>query len=412
MTGCKKNYIDPSRIPAENAFASARGMTGVVVGLQRTYSVSRLGCIYNSIAINGLLTNELFVPSVGNAAELQLQEGGSKVDAAHTMLTTYWKTINKIIYDANLVIANAPKLTDKNYASGLVAYASIFKALCIGNLAMYWEKIPDTTGANAQFISRIDGFKKAVWVLDNAIKTVQADTISNNFNKAIPAGIDIKNTLLALKARYALFAGDYTTARTAAEAVSLTTRSVFNFEAGFPNPIFENVNNKIVQSKDDTLGLPNGLYPSATDKRVPFYVSTNTTAPRFVVAGFGTANTAPIPVYLPGEMMLIKAESYARQDRLTEALNELNNVVTKKPAMDIYGIGADQVALIGPLAKQKILDEIYRNRCIELYMSGLKLEDMRVDRFNRSESERKRNFMPYPFAESDNNPNTPNNPAF
>jgi hypothetical protein len=43
-------------------------------------------------------------------------------------------------------------------------------------------------------------------------------------------------------------------------------------------------------------------------------------------------------------------------------------------------------------------------------MSGLKLEDMR--RFGRPEAERKRNFFPYPFSERDNNPNTPDDPAF
>jgi len=43
-------------------------------------------------------------------------------------------------------------------------------------------------------------------------------------------------------------------------------------------------------------------------------------------------------------------------------------------------------------------------------MGGLKLEDMR--RFNRPNSERGRNLMPYPFRERDNNPNTPADPAF
>ncbi|MFT4022700.1 MAG: hypothetical protein QM664_02815, partial [Flavihumibacter sp.] len=59
--------------------------------------------------------------------------------------------------------------------------------------------------------------------------------------------------------------------------------------------------------------------------------------------------------------------------------------------------------------KDEILTEIYRQRCIELFMSGLKLEDMR--RFGRPVTERKRNFFPYPFSERDNNPNTPSDPA-
>jgi len=56
------------------------------------------------------------------------------------------------------------------------------------------------------------------------------------------------------------------------------------------------------------------------------------------------------------------------------------------------------------------LTELYRQRSIELFMSGLRLEGIR--RFNRPDAERKRNFFPYPFRERDNNPNTPLDPAF
>jgi hypothetical protein len=42
----------------------------------------------------------------------------------------------------------------------LIAYASIFKALSIGNMAMMWEKVPMELG-NVGFIDRVDGFKKA-----------------------------------------------------------------------------------------------------------------------------------------------------------------------------------------------------------------------------------------------------------
>lgn len=411
--GCKKNYTDPSRIPDTQVFTTAKGLTGDAIGLQRNYTAGRASSLYNSISINGLLTNELFVVNTGNAAEAQLQAGGTSVDPTHTMLSSYWINNNKIIYDANLIITNAAKLSDKTYASGLIAYASIFKALSIGNMSMYWEKIPDTTGTNVNFISRIDGFKKAVAILDNAITTVNANPISTTFITNIPTGIDIVNTLYALKARYALFAGDYPTAFTAANMVNLTKKSVFNFDALTFNPVFETATstNNVVQVKDSTLGLPTGLQPSLTDARVPFY-TTISSAPRFRINGFGIATTTPIPVYLPGEMTLIKAEVYARQGDTINGKDQLNIILTKTSAADPFGVGANQPAITSVGSSQNLLDQIYRNRCIELYMSGLKLEDMRDDRFNRPLTERKRNFMPYPFREKDNNPNTPANPTF
>lgn len=409
---CKKDYTDPNRATDEQVFSSPKGLTGVATGLQRVYTLSRAGNLYNLITINGLTTNELIVVNTGNTAEVQLATGGTAVDGNHTMLTTFWTGLNKVIYDADLVITNAKNLPDKNYASGLIAYSSIFKALSIGNLAEFWEKVPAGTGVNVTFIDRIDGYKKAITVLDEALSAVSSNAISSAFLSNIPAGIDIINTLHALKARYSLFAGLYPQALAEANLVDLTKKSTFNFDALSLNPVYETATstNNVVQPKDSTLGLPPSLAPSLTDGRVPFYTSINPTiAPRFRINGFGATATTPIPVYLPGEIILIKAEAYARASTpdLVNATIELNKVVTKNN--DIYGVNANQPA-VAPATVQALLDEIYRQRCIELFMSGLKLEDMR--RFNRPTSERKRNLMPYPLRERDNNPNTPPDPAF
>jgi hypothetical protein len=141
-------------------FSSPRGLAGVAVGLQRVYTLGRASTLYNLITINGLTTNELFVVNTGNTSEVQLATGSTAVDGNNTILTTFWTTCNKVIYDANLVINNAKNLGDKNYASGLIAYASIFKALSIGDMAQFWQKVPDGIGTNVSFIDRVDGFKK------------------------------------------------------------------------------------------------------------------------------------------------------------------------------------------------------------------------------------------------------------
>jgi len=414
ITSCKKNFTDPNRATSDKVFASPAGLTGVSIGLQRVYALGRASSLYNVISINGFVTKELRLLNQGNLPEFQLSVGGATVDGTNTMLAGLWTSSNKIIYDADLVINNAAGLADKGTASGLIGYASIFKALSIGNLAMFWEQIPAGTGTNVSFITRQNGFLKAVEVIDNALTTINANAISPTFASKIPAGIDIVNTLNALKARYLLFAGNYTAALTAANLVDLTKKSTMNFEAANPNPIYDvaGSNFNVYQPIDSTMGLLGSLQPDLADKRVPFYmVLSGSSASRFLMKGFAAATTTAYPVYYPGEITLIKAECYARQGTpdLVNALVELNKVVTKKAADDALGIGADLPLLVGPLTQAQILDQIYRNRCIELYMSGLKLEDMR--RFGRATSERTRNFMPYPFRERDNNPNTPADPA-
>jgi len=415
QSGCTKDYTDPSRANEDQALNTPRGLTGVAIGLQRVYTLGRGSTLYNLVSINGLTTNELFVVNPGNTAEVQIATGGNAVDGNNSMLTTFWTTCNKVIFDADNVISNAANLSDKNYASGLIAYASIFKAMSIANMAEFWEKVPADIGANVSFIDRVDGFKKAIAVIDEAAAVIAANAISATFPSSIPAGIDIPNTLNALKARYSLFAGLYPEALAAANAVDLSKKSTFNFDALSLNPIFEvsTSTNNVVQVKDSTLGMLVPLQPDLTDKRVSFYTSINATIlPKYRINGFGAAAATPFPVYLPGEMILIKAESYARQATpdLDNALIELNKVVTKLPSGDPFGVGAGLPALAGPLTQAEILDQIYKHRSIELYMSGLKLEDMR--RFARPTAERKRNLMPYPLRERDNNPNTPADPPF
>lgn len=413
QSGCKKDYVNPNAASDDQVFSSPKGLTGVAIGLQRVYTLGRGGNVYNLMSVNGLTTNELIVVNTGNTAEVQLAGGGTLVDGNHTMLTTFWTTCNKIVYDADLVISNAKKLSDKGYASGLIAYAGIFKALSIGAMAEFWEKIPDGTGVNVSFIDRVDGYKKAIAVLDDALAAVGANAISASFTSAIPAGIDIPNTLNALKARYSLAAGLYAQALTAANAVDLTKKSSFNYDALSPNPIFDvaTSTNNVVQTIDSTLGLLVPLQPDLSDGRVAFYTSVNPTiAPRFRIKGFGAATTTAFPVYLPGEITLIKAECYVRQASpdLSNGLAELNKVVTK--SSDPFGVAANLPAIASVSSAGQLLDQVYRNRCIELYMSGLKLEDMR--RFGRPNAERKRNLMPYPLRERDNNPNTPADPPF
>lgn len=413
---CKKDYTDPNRAAADNVIRSASGLTNLAIGVHRAYSAGRAGSIYNLITTDGFLTKQLNIINQGNTAEYQFFLGGDRVDATNTMVLSFWTNSNKVIFDANTVLQNAPALSDKNIASGLVAYASIFKALALANMSMFWESVPDTTGVGLQvdFKANTEGFNKALGVIDNALTTVSANAISTSFLANIPAGIDIVNTLQALKARYSLYTGNYAQALVAANAVDLTKKSTFNFDLVTLNPIFETATstNNVYQPIDSTMGLPVALEPNLADKREPFYIAIGATAPRFRISGFGATSTSAIPVYLPGEMILTKAEAYARQSMpdLVNALIELNKVITKKPANDPFGVGADLPADPGPYTQDQLLEQIYRHRAIELYMSGLRLMDNR--RFNRPVSERKRSYLPYPFQEHDNNPKTPTDPVF
>ncbi|MEN9570692.1 MAG: hypothetical protein RL172_1923 [Bacteroidota bacterium] len=415
ISSCKKEFDNPNAATTDQALSSSRGLMAVAIGVQRLYT---LNVQYGLSDATGLITGETFLLNPGNLSEAQFSSGGNAVDNTNALLGNVWATSSKCIYDANNVITGAEGLADKAYASGLIGYATIIKSLAIGAQSMYWENVPDTIGTTATgFISRENGFNKAIAAIDKALALISANPISAAFTTDMPAGInDIPNTLLALKARYLLFVGKYAEALTAANAVNVSKVSNFNFDAATPNPIYNIVasTNNVYQPVDSTLGLPLSIRPALTDARIAFYTSINASiAPRFRLKGFWDAANKSIPIYIPDEVKLIRAECLLRQSAPDAAAAKtiIDEVLKQTPAADPLGVGANIAdGYTGDTDAASLLTEVYRNRCIELYLSGLKLEDMR--RFGRPVSERKRNFFPYPIAERNNNTNTPADPAF
>jgi hypothetical protein len=234
------------------------------------------------------------------------------------------------------------------------------------------------------------------------------------FSSNFQGGIDFVSTFAALTARTYTMLGDSDKALAAANKVDLTKKSEFSYDDVSRNPIYDvsysNVN--VCEPIDFNMGLSGALVPSATDGRVLFYLKSKTFSTAINEGkGFFTSNSSKIPLYLPGEVTLIKAEAYARKNDLTNAVAELNKILTK--TNDAFGVNAGGTVYTGAQTNTAILTEIYRNRCIELYNSGLKLEDSR--RFGRpgpkdAGAERNRNFYPYPNSERDNNSKTPADP--
>ncbi|MBW8685319.1 RagB/SusD family nutrient uptake outer membrane protein [Chitinophaga rhizophila] len=410
--GCKKEYADPSGPSYDQVISSPNALADITVGLQNWYTANRTSILYTSIATASLLTGETYVVNAGNADEGQLFAGGASLQNTNAVVTGMWAVSNKVVFDANRTLNSVDAVvSDANYAAGIKAYASIFKALAIGNMSMFWTHVPDTIGVNVPFITSQEGYRKAVRVIDGALGVLAKDTISAAFRTSIPAGVNILNTLYALKARYALFGGLYDTALAAANKVAPAAPvSVFSYNTTFTNPIFTLVTatNNIYQVIDSSMGLPAGLRPDDADQRFPFYVGILSN-PKFRVKGFFNALTQSIPVYLPGELTLIKAECYARKGEVANGLTALNQIVTKQPAADPLGVGAGLPPVDAGTADE-LLPLIYKHRRIELFMSGMELEDQR--RFDRPVAERKRTWLPFPFVERNDNTNIPEDPAF
>ncbi len=423
ITSCNKEYINPSTASVQSVTTSVDGLMNLAAGLQRRFTIGRQSPLYNSAIGATYNVYGLYTLNVGNTAEKEMETGKGAVTRGNSIITQMWAQSLLTKTEAETILDNLNIAADAGDKVGLKGYASIFYGLSIGTLVQFYEQIPLTTGPNAVFSPRAEALQKVITVLESADADLATTNPSAKFLSRIPAGIDIKNTVKALLARYyniqSMISGTYNAASgnkaiTFASAASQTVKSEFRFTAATPNPLGEwNVTINVFGAIDSTLGLRNGLapVPASSDPRIGFYIS-RTGPTTYPLKGFALSTTTPYPVYLPGEMNLILAENYARQSLFTQSKTALDAVRTK--TTDIYGIGAAQPPYNGPLTTADLLQDIYKQRRLEMFLSGQELEDSR--RFNRPapntpNEERNRNFYPYPFIERFNNTSTPPDPA-
>lgn len=417
-SSCNKVYLDPNSTLEPDVVSNQDNLVRLINGVQQRWSTDRAGIIYTSTHLTGLNTGELRLLNPGNLGENEVLLGGDDINGNNEILNNIWTNAMLCRKEATTVITSADMATDDTtVANSLKTYGLFYRALVHGTLIQFFESIPLEIIEDAPFESRSIVLQSVIEDLTEAKGYIQAG-LSSEITSGVFGSVDIENTVDAMLARFNLMAGNYGEAITAANNVDLNVQSFWEYDASIPNPLaFWFGSQNVTQAKDGNFALPASLAPDPNDERVPFYVNqpdpVNDPA-NWQVGGFWTDNLDIIPVYLPGEMLLIKAEAYARNNDLVSAITELDAVLNKTGAADAFGVGANLPAYSGAVELQAVLDEIYRNRRIELYLASLGLEDSR--RFGRpgpsdANPERNKDFYPYPNAERDNNDNTPANPS-
>lgn len=418
VSSCKLDQLNPNSATDKDALTTRDGIIALSIGLRQYYSTTGL-------------SNTLLMPSVTSrevkgiatfTSTIELENGGTALPTANANVLAYWSSMQHEMGMCESVIANAPAIAtlEPGLLSGIMAQAYLFEATSLAELAMAFEQanLKTNTAVPVTFVPRAQVFAEAIRLLDLGIATINTTPTSTSFTSLVAGtDFDLKNTLYAYAARLNLMAGNYQKALDNANLVDLSKTSRFTYTTLSPNPLYTIFAITKSYRPRDNFGLPAGLY-EAGDKRYAFYFTTpNATVNADVVttlAGFSSTQTTAIPLYLTDEIKLIQAEAMLRLNgSLTNALILINAVRTQTTG-DPFGVNAGLPAYSGAVTTDALLLEVYKQRCAELYLSGLKWEDAR--RFNRpappaNVTERNRIFWPYPDQERINNPNTPSDPA-
>jgi len=418
-TGCELSITDPNSATEEEALSSAEGIRTLAVGLQEIYATE---AIEDAILTPGVTSRELAINTTF-ANLIELEQGGPNLPNSNASTSGLWSSQYRVIGTADNIIANAPNVSlPPGEESGIVATARLFKAIALGTIIQAFEQGPIATdrSENAPFASREDVLTEALALLDDALQQIDATPPSSSFTAEILApGIDLRNTILAYQARYHLFAGNFDAAITAADAVDPQATSVLSYTNLIANPVFEATNLSESYAPRDQLGVED---IRSGDSRLAFHLnaadslSLPNQLPIDSLQSHFATSTTPIPLYVPGEMALIRAEALLRLGRAPgEVIAEIDAVRTKTPDDDPIGLGAGLPPYNGPTSAEALEAEILRQRRAELFLLGLGLEDLRrlgPDAPDPDDSfARTRNFYPYPLQERTNNPNTPEDPT-
>jgi len=411
LTGCNLDLdLQNPNAPTETeVLNSVDGILAHSLGMQEQFA----GSIHHYIRASALLTDEWGTQQPALLADQSLFTGVG-IDPGFGVVSEPWGTTFRVMRSANNILAAAdnPALQlGRGLEVGLRATANLFKGMALGMAIQNFETFPidvDAVGAVPQ--PRAVVLAEVLRLLEAAhadLSTVSDADLAVFRTRALSPGFDLRNTVNAMLARYYLIAGQHQNALNAAQRVNLNVVSVFAFPAPTRNPINNySFGARYVAALQSFVGEA-----EVGDQRPAFWV--NTTAapfrgspPTADLLPFRqySGNNDPFPVYLPGEMLLIMAEAHARLGNLEQARVRINQVRTKSETANTPGAGLPALAPAALPDLNSILRQIAYERRYELYMQGLRWEDLRrLGEFAGRQP--KVNWLPIPERECRTNPN-------
>ena len=405
LAGCSLDVTNPNAATQEAVLTTPAGLRTLGVGLQ-----GRLGnFIGPSVTLTGVVSGELGNTNASLSTTREFQKypdasaNSAAIDPTNSDLLNFWSTGFQVVRAANDILENVNGVSlAAGTKSGLSALARMAKAFAYGQMIEAWPQLPlDLAGTPPGYNTRVQVLTEVLALLASA-RTDLATPVSTEFTSSVlQSSIDLPNTIRALQARYSLAAGNYDAALAFANEVPASATSRYTYSTVDPNPIWQSA-------------ISNGYFAAISTYRTDAEagdtrVNRNTQPTQITPTPFGGANLFPLniyrassdpyPLFTQDELSLIRAEAYARTNRLPEAIAQINVVRANA------GLGPQTSATLPTQAA--VLDEIYRQRRYALFLTGTRWADER--RFGRI-TEARAVYLPYPAQETVGNPNPPTAP--
>lgn len=408
LGGCDMglDLTNPNSPTEQAALSNLDGVIATSLGMQDQLAAS----ILSYVRAPALVTDEWGLTTRALAADRSLYTGEA-IDASYGVVSEPYYNTYRVARTADVIIASVPGVSgiSAGFAAGLTANAKLFKAMALGYAALHYDRL--ALGAaveGATLVGRDEVLAEVIRLLESARSDLAPHddaALAGFTSRALSTGFNLRNTIDAMLARYYLFTGQYAQADAAAARVNLAVVSLLAYPGTELNPIH---NYSVIA--DYVAPLKSWVdQAEAGDRRTSFWVQTTATPvignppdPLLPFNMYRNRND-PFPVYLPGEMLLIRAEAAARANNLPAAIAFINQVRAKASTATTPG------AQLGPLpatidTQAEVLAQIAYERRYELFSQGLRWEDLR--RLSPYVTQAPSvNFLPIPSRECTSNPN-------
>lgn len=381
--GCDLNLQNPNAPTQDQVLSDIEGLKAVAVGMQEEYAIN----IDTYVQAPALVTDEWGTKTRALLAWISLMTG-ENFDNTYGTVEGPWAASYRVIKAANTLIEGVPQSSlGPGFQAGMMSLAKLFKGMALGQLYLQYQQAPISISTDQPTPRpRAEVLDSALALFASAKADLQGVSASDlsGFNSSVKgSGLDLMNTINAMLARYSLFAGDYQGAIDAANAVDPTVLSTFDYVSPARNPIYD-----LAFNTDYVAGLQSfATEAQAGDNRPAYWLQVGAPAPTanpadtmlYELNQFTSAGD-PFPIYFPDEMTLIKAEALvdlgaANYAQAADLINQVHTQTTSPVNEPLAGMPTIPPANLA--TESELLTQIAYERRYELYMQGLRWEDMR-----------------------------------
>lgn len=380
VAACELDLQNPNAVTEEEVLTDFEGVLALAVGMQDVYA----GSVDDFVQAPALVSDEWGTKSLALLAWTSLMTG-ENFDDSYGTVEAPWASAYRVIGMADDLVTAAPDVAlSATFTSALEALGHLYRGMALGQLYLHYDRAPlQVDQDNPPAVGRDAILEEAIASLERA--DVAWDAVDpgelGGFNtRVIGPGFDTGATIDAMRARFHLFAGNFDAAIAAAEDVPEDVLSVFDYAGTDENPIFDlSFDAGYVAGRQSFV---DGAEPG--DQRPAFWLDLNAPAPQsntdsaLVELGQYSTPGDPFPLYLPDEMKLIRAEAHARRGEFGPARTLINEVRTQcsspvdEPLACLPALPAEALD-----TETELLAQIAYERAYELYMQGLRWEDIR-----------------------------------